>query len=179
MGQLVSDRREHEPQRAEESDRPARGRIDVGLEGDEPVGDGDRDDRDDEQPRDVQPDLEAEDPRDRHAVHRRASAVEGPAEAPVATAAGAGDGAFRPASRRMTNQTTAAKPRITTPSTIVVSDQKSNGKSWTRRSVRGSKSYDPAGKKSRWKTSNAASKKNVAMIPPITIPTVSHCMPAP
>ncbi len=46
---------------------------------------------------------------------------------------------------------------ITTPTTIAVSCQNWNGKSWTSRSVAGSKSYEPAGNKISWKTSNSVS----------------------
>ena len=48
--------------------------CDIGLELRQPARHGHGDDRDDEQPREVEADLEAEDPRDRDAVHRAASA---------------------------------------------------------------------------------------------------------
>ena len=44
---------------------------------------------------------------------------------------------------------------ITAPTTIAVSYQNANGKSWTSRSVVGSKRYEPAGKKIVWKTSKS------------------------
>src|SRR6185437_8819282 len=61
-------------------------------------------------------------------------------------------GAGRTASDRRarlpaTAATTIEAAMTTTPTTIVVSSQNWNGKSWTRRSVAGSNRYDPAGKK--------------------------------
>ena len=54
----------------------------------------------------------------------------------------------------------AATRMITTPTTIAVSCQNWNGKSWTSRSVAGSKSYEPAGKNSRWKSSKSGVERD-------------------
>src|SRR5438552_1150455 len=145
--ELVGDDGREEPERTDQADRPRDQRIHPGLEVDEATLDRHRHDRHDEQPRDMETDLEAEDPRDRDAVHRAASGA-APAIAPVAA-----DPAMwvaRLARRPAAIERAAARATITTPSTIVVSDQKSNGKSWTRWSVRGSNVKEPAGKNSRW-----------------------------
>ena len=66
---------------------------------------------------------------------------------------------------------------MTIPTTIAVSSQNWNGKSWTRRSVAGSNRYDPAGKKTSWKSSNSRSKATSPTIPTTTTPIVSPIAP--
>src|SRR5258706_6999784 len=174
MGQLVGDDRQHEPERADQPDPPRHGRLDPGLELAKAAGDGDGDDGDDEDQRQVEADLDPHDPGDRDAVHRAPSAW---AAVTASVGAGSSAGAVRRASRPAPSATSPARTTITTPRTIVVSDQKSNGKSWTRRSVRGSNVNDPAGKNSLWKRSNTASNATDAMMPATTIPTMSPRMP--
>ena len=65
----------------------------------------------------------------------------------------------------------------TIPTTIAVSSQNWNGKSWTRRSVAGSNRYDPAGKKTSWKSSNSRSKATSPTTPTTTTPIVSPIAP--
>ena len=62
---------------------------------------------------------------------------------------------------------------MTTPTTIAVSSQNWNGKSWTSRSVAGSNRYDPAGKKTPWKSSKSWSKATSPTTPTTTTPIVS------
>ncbi len=129
VGKLVGDDGHQEPEGADQPDRPGERRIDLGLELGDPSGHGDGHDRDDEQPRDVEADLEAEDPRDGDAVH---GAIPGRAARSDSCAADAGSRLARLARRPALSARRPAMTTIATPSTIVVSDQKSNGKSWTR-----------------------------------------------
>src|SRR2546430_2463918 len=66
---------------------------------------------------------------------------------------------------------------MSAPSASDVSNQNWSGNSWTRRSVRASKVYVPPAKKSRWKTSNVASKANAPMTPTASTPTASTTAP--
>ena len=88
MGELVGDDGQEEAERADQPDRPRDQRIHPGLEVDEPTLDRHGHDRHDEQPRDVEADLEPEDARDRDPVHRTASGA-APAIEPAAADPGA------------------------------------------------------------------------------------------
>ena len=73
----------------------------------------------------------------------------------------------------------AGQRRCTTaPTTIAVSCQNWNGKSWTSRSVAGSKVYEPPAKKIWWKISNSASKATNETTPPTRRTTISASAPS-
>ena len=71
---------------------------------------------------------------------------------PVASAASA---ALAAARRRPNHHSRSDSATTRVPTAIVVSTQNWYGNSWTRRSVPGSKLYDPAGKNSVWNSSKA------------------------
>ena len=65
----------------------------------------------------------------------------------------------------------------TTAMATLVSVQKSSGKSWTRRSVAGSKLHVPAAKNRSWKSVNAWSKASAKATPTTTAPTARIAAP--
>ena len=76
-----------------------------------------------------------------------------------------------------TTPTTAEIAMITTPTAIADSCQNWNGKSWTSRSVAGSKSYEPAGNRTSWKTSKSVSNATSAKTPRPTTAAASQNAP--
>ena len=116
MAHVVRQRAQEEP----EGDDPAEQPLDHRLHGGIDLGDLDgaqgRDEGDDEDPAELQPDLDAQDPGDGDADH----ALPWPR---------------RPASQAVPSERT----KISAPTAIAVSDQNCSGNSWTSRSVPGSK----------------------------------------
>src|SRR5207244_9770305 len=105
-----------------------RSRLEPGIDGGQLANSDHRDEREHEHPADLDPDLDAEDAGD-------GDAHQGPTPDAERTAVWRAAPARRPASTAVSTATASA----TAPTAIAVSDQNCSGKSWTNRSVRGSK----------------------------------------